>query len=1167
MPDRRSPLRISRTGLLVSLVFLVALVAFTVLHAGEARHFALLAEQAEPLWLLAAAGFQVGTYLCAGGVWSRVATAAGHRLSSVHLARLSIEKLSVDQFLPAGGMSGNLVVLSAMRRMGLPAAVATEALLIDTLSHYAAYATAAAISVAVLWLHHGVTPVVISLVAVFALLIAGVPLAIAWLLEHRDWKPGPRLARVRMLSGVMAALENVSVRRVWNWRLLGTATALQLGILVLDAATIWAMLQAVGTPAHPLTTFVAVVMATIAGILSLLPGGLGSFEAVCTATLALLGVPVAAALTGTLLFRGLALWLPLLPGLFLARRDLSAPVHRSQRHSLSAAELASTDTAAGLSEAEAARRLTVHGPNVLEAGRRRAVFLQFLSRFKNPLVLLLLSASALEAATGDFASAAIVIVLVAFSVTLDFVQEHRAGRAADELRKAASVRACVVREGKSREVHAEEVVPGDVVLLAAGDLVPADGELVEARDLFLNQALLTGEPYPVEKRPGPGGAPEDLQAAVGTVFMGTSVVSGSARAVVTRTGSATGIGQIGLSLARQPPPTAFEVGTRNFGLLILRLTILLVAFVLLVNVVRGQARVESFLFAIALAVGLAPELLPMVVSVTLARGALRMAKKKVLVKRLAAIHDLGSMDVLCTDKTGTLTEARIRLDQHLDPQGRDSARVLELAFLNSHFESGLKSPLDEAILRHEEVDVRGWEKLDEVPFDFERRRISVLVCKGDTRLLVVKGALEDILGLSTHYEAGPSDIRALDAGARREMLGRFESLGREGYRVLGIAWKAEDADRRHVVIDDETELVFAGFAAFEDPPKESAGQALRSLAEAGVDVVIVTGDNELVARHVCEKVGVPVRGVVTGSEIEALDDHALEARVESINLFCRVTPGQKNRVIRALKRRGHVVGYLGDGINDAPSLHAADVGLSVDSAADVAKDAADLILLEHDLRVIRDGIIEGRHTLGNIVKYILMGTSSNFGNMFSMAGASVFLPFLPMRPMQILVNNFLYDLSEVPIPTDEVDEVFIARPHRWDMRFIRRFMVVIGPVSSVFDFATFFILLHLFSGDERLFHTGWFVESLATQVLVIFVIRTQGNPFRSRPSRPLVLTSLAVVATALLLPFTPAGTLLGFAPLPPAFFAILVPLVVTYLLAVELVKRWFFRRHSLEWST
>ncbi|HEX2730107.1 MAG TPA: magnesium-translocating P-type ATPase, partial [Polyangiaceae bacterium] len=667
--------------------------------------------------------------------------------------------------------------------------------------------------------------------------------------------------------------------------------------------------------------------------------------------------------------------------------------------------------------------------------------------------------------------------------------------------------------------------------------------------------------YPVEKRPGPIGESSEVATATGTVFMGSSVVSGSGKALITKTGSRTAVGEIGHALSQRPPPAAFEVGTKNFGLLILRLALLMVLFVILVNLARGRPWMETFLFAIALAVGLTPELLPMVVSVALAKGAMRMSKKKVLVKRLAAIHDLGSMDVLCTDKTGTLTEARITLDRHLDPEGQDSQRLLELAFVNSHFESGLQSPMDQAILLHDEVDLSGWEKIDEVPFDFERRRVSVLVAKAGARLLVIKGAFEDILALSTQYEvSGSPEPRPLGPTERRALSDRFEALGREGYRVLGVAWKAEAPDCPHIVIHDEMELVFAGFAVFEDPPKLGAAAAMRDLAELGVKVVIVTGDNELVAEHVCKQLGVPIRGVLTGTELAKLDDQALLARVETTDLFCRLNPAQKNRVILAFKKRGHVVGYLGDGINDAPSLHSADVGVSVDSAVDVAKAAADIILLERELSVLKDAVLEGRRTLGNIVKYILMGTSSNFGNMFSMAGASLFLPFLPMRPMQILVNNFLYDLSEVSIPTDTVDDEFLARPHRWDMDFIRKFMMVIGPVSSLFDFATFLLLLHLFSGNERLFHSGWFVESLATQVLVIFVIRTQGNPFRTRPSRSLVFTSLAVVLVALLLPFTPLGTMLGFAPLPLLFFVVLVPLVATYLLAVEAVKRWFYRR-------
>ncbi len=822
-------------------------------------------------------------------------------------------------------------------------------------------------------------------------------------------------------------------------------------------------------------------------------------------------------------------------------------------------------TPAGLSSAEAASRLARYGPNVLRATRRQTFLLLVLSRFKNPLVILLIVASGISALTGELTSAVIIITMAMLSVLLDSVQEYRAGQAAERLRQSVAVRVSAVRDGKPADIPVRDLVPGDVVLLAAGDLIPADGRVLEARDCFVNQALLTGEPYPVEKHPLETPAADlEMNEAVDAMFMGTSTVSGSSRVLVCATGSNTSLGEIGASLSRQPPPTAFETGTRSFGFLILRMAVLMVLFVILVNTFKHRPLLESFLFAVALAVGLTPELLPMVISVTLSRGALRMADKKVIVKRLAAIHDLGSMDILCTDKTGTLTEARIRLEKHLDPLGRSTSRVLELAYLNSHFETGLRSPLDEAILRHEEVDIAGWSKIDEVPFDFERRRVSVLV-SGPTspRLLVVKGAFEDVLRLSTSYEGdGPDDLRPLDDAARKSMAERFDGLSREGFRVLGIAWKAEPADCVRCAISDEAELVFAGFAAFEDPPKASAAPALKALAASGVTVKVVTGDNELVTRHVCEELGLAVDGVLTGPEIEALTDPALQAQAERTTLFCRMVPAQKDRVILALKRRGHVVGYLGDGINDAPSLHSADVAISVESGVDVAKAAADMILLEEDLGVLHDGILEGRRTFGNIMKYIMMGTSSNFGNMFSMAGAALFLPFLPMLPVQILLNNFLYDVSEVPIPMDSVDEDFIRQPRRWDMAFIRNFMLVVGPVSSLFDFLTFYIMLRVFRAGEALFQTGWFIESLATQVLVIFVIRTRGNPLRSRPSRLLTLTSLSVVVLAALLPLTPFASALGFVPPPARFFLILAAMVAVYLAGVQGVKTWFYRRFA-----
>ncbi|MBI3771804.1 MAG: magnesium-translocating P-type ATPase [Gammaproteobacteria bacterium] len=817
---------------------------------------------------------------------------------------------------------------------------------------------------------------------------------------------------------------------------------------------------------------------------------------------------------------------------------------------------------AGLTTAQADMRFAQYGPNTPSLHHERALILQFLSRFRNPLVLLLLAASAVSAVTGDQTSFFIITFMVLMSVTLDFIQEHRAGKAAEGLKASVAVHASVLRDGKPQETPVAKIVPGDVVALVAGDLVPADCVVLEAKDFFINQALLTGEPYPVEKRTGVVPA-SDMSSATHAVFMGTSVISGNARVLVCRTGPATALGEIADSLTTNGTPTSFERGTRQFGLLIMRLTILLVLFVLLVNSLFHRPWLETFLFAVALAVGLTPELLPMVVSVTLSRGAIRMSRQQVIVKRLSSIQDLGSMDVLCTDKTGTLTEARIRLERHVNPSGVESERVLQLAYLNSFFESGLRSPLDDAILAHQEIDISAWHKIDEVQFDFERRRISVLVESDGQRLLVVKGAPEDILRLSTHYEGDSAeDLRPLDGDALTRVQTLNDDLAREGFRVLGIAWRKVAADHPHAVVDDETELVFAGFAAFLDPPKASAGPALQALTASGIAVKIVTGDNELVTRHICTQLGVEITGVLTGNDLQLLNDEALWAKLDNVNLFCRVNPAQKNRIIQALQARRHVVGYLGDGINDAPALKSADIGISVDSAVDVAKDAADMIMLKSDLQVLHDGVREGRRTFGNIMKYIMMGTSSSFGNMFSMAGATVLLPFLPMLPVQILLNNLMYDLSEVAIPMDKVDDDYLATPRQWNMNFIRNFMLTIGPVSSVFDFLTFYIMLSVFSAGEALFRTGWFIESIASQVLVIFIIRTRHNPLQSQPSRLLILASLAVIACAIILPYLPLGHWFGFVPLPLEFFAFLIAMVVCYLIAVEVVKRWFYCQHG-----
>ncbi len=817
----------------------------------------------------------------------------------------------------------------------------------------------------------------------------------------------------------------------------------------------------------------------------------------------------------------------------------------------------------GLSAADAAAALARVGPNRIERGKRKPLLLAFIARFGNPLVLILVFAAAVSAFTGDLGSFVIIEAIVLMSVILDVTQEHQAQNAADRLARQVSLTTKVLRDGKAGELPAAEIVPGDVVLLAAGDLVPADARLIESRDLYVNEALLTGEAYPAEKRvtartaeSSESAFPPDL------VFMGCSVVSGTAKALVVSTGRATQLGSIASTLRREPPPTAFATGVRSFGMMIIQATVFLVLFVLLVNLVFHRPLLESFLFAVALAVGLTPELLPMIVSVTLSHGAIRMARKQVIVKRQSAIDDLGSMDVFCSDKTGTLTEASIRLVGQVDLAGNASGDVREMALVNAHFETGLKSPLDEAILATGNLDPAEWRKIDEVPFDFERRRVSILAERRGRRLIIVKGAPEDVLRLASSYQLSASQPCPFDTPARQQAEATFRKLGEEGFRVLGVAWRDVEQDRQSASVDDERDLTFAGFLAFVDPPKPGAKEALDELGRLGIAVKIVTGDNEQVTQHVCRQLGLNVTGILLGSELAELTDEGLGARIENTTLFCRITPPQKSRIIFALRRRGHVVGYLGDGINDAPPLHAADVGFSVDTAVDVAKEAAAILLLRKELGVLAEGVREGRRTFANILKYMMMGTSSNFGNMFSMAAGVLFLPFLPMLPTQILLNNLLYDLSEIAIPLDNVDEATIARPRHWDIGTVRRFMLVFGPVSSVFDMATFALLLWVFRANAVLFHTGWFIESLATQILVIFIIRT-AHPLSDRPHPALVASSLCALAVAVALTYSPLAHWFGFVAPPASLMGALAVVTLVYLLAVQVIKQWFFRRYRL----
>ena len=735
----------------------------------------------------------------------------------------------------------------------------------------------------------------------------------------------------------------------------------------------------------------------------------------------------------------------------------------------------------GLSDEEAAARLQWHGPNTIEDRRTFVLARKLGRRFSEPLVLILIAAAVVSAWAGDPASFWIILITVTVSVLLDFVQEHRAERATEALQRSVAVHADVWRSGTQRAITARDIVPGDIVELRAGDLVPGDGVLLAARDLFAKEAMLTGEPYPVEKSTALADNDDPAEAA-NALFMGSSIISGTGRMLIVATGAVTRFGAIAKELLDNEPPTAFERDMRHFGALIVRLTIFLVLFVVLAHIAFARPPLESFLFAIALAVGLTPELLPMIMTVTLSRGALRLSTRGVIVKRLAALHDLGAMDVLCTDKTGTLTEAKIVLVGHLGTDGKDDARVFRLAWLNSQFETGIRSPLDQAILDHGQPDaVDGVIKIDEVPFDFERRRVSVLVEDRGERHLIVKGAPEDILAHATHVEIPTDRLVALDDARRQTIMATHDKLAADGQRLLGVAWRRMPADATSAQIADEDHLVFCGFAVFLDPPKTSAIAALAELRTLGITVKIVSGDNELVVRHVADALALDGQAVLTGRDIALLDDAALRARVDGVTLFCRVDPAQKTRVIQALKDRGHTVGYLGDGINDAPALRLADVGISVEGAVDVAKQASDLVLTRPDLAILAAGCAEGRRTFGNIRKYVLMGTSSNFGNMVSMAAASVFLPFLPMLPVQILLNNLIYDVSEIGIPFDTVDAEETRTPQAWDMAALRRFTLLMGLLSTAFDLLTFWMLIRGFHADPATFRTAWFMESMATQ--------------------------------------------------------------------------------------
>jgi Mg2+-importing ATPase len=820
---------------------------------------------------------------------------------------------------------------------------------------------------------------------------------------------------------------------------------------------------------------------------------------------------------------------------------------------------------AGLSATEAEKRLQEIGPNRLKPPDHRSGYLIFIRQFSSPITILLIGAAILSFFLGEQTDAFIILAIIFISALLGFYQEKGAANALDRLLSLVQITVQVLRDGQEISLSPENIVPGDLVLLNAGNTIPGDCRLLESKDLFTNEASLTGETFPVEKKCGDLPADARLADRGNVLFMGTHVISGKARAVVVHTGLQTEFGAISQHLRQMQPETEFEAGIRKFGYLLLEVTLLLIVVIFSINVFLHKPVLDSFLFSLAIAVGLTPQLLPAIISINLAKGASNMAKKKVIVKRLSAIENLGCMDVLCSDKTGTITTGEIKVFKTVNYRGDEDVAVFRLAYLNASMQNGFNNPIDQAILAYGKPDTSLVKKVDELPYDFIRKRLSILVSGPATRglsegglTMITKGAFENTLSVCG---------QSLDPGGQLLPMGQAEAgwrkqygeLSQEGYRILGLAYKPIPASRTEIKAEDEKDMIFAGLLLLTDPPKENIEKTLANLKELGIALKIITGDNALVAEHVGKLVGLAEPVILTGDEIRDMGLDALSRVAGGVHIFAAVEPNHKEKILLALKKAGHVVGYMGDGINDAPALHVADTGVSVNGAADVAKDASDIVLLGNDLEVLVEGVKEGRKTFANTMKYIFMATSANFGNMFSMAGASLFLTFLPLLPKQVLLTNLMTDIPEMTIATDSVDPETIRKPRRLSLRFIRSFMIVFGIVSSVFDYITFGVLLYWLKASPEEFRTGWFVESVASASLIVLVIRTSQAFYRNRPGKWLLISTIGIVLLTLLLPMTPIAGSLGFVPLPPKFYAVLIGIILLYVITAEMAKRIFYR--------
>jgi Mg2+-importing ATPase len=812
----------------------------------------------------------------------------------------------------------------------------------------------------------------------------------------------------------------------------------------------------------------------------------------------------------------------------------------------------------GLTSDQANARLEKFGPNLLKKQKKSDAFTLFLSQFKSPIIIILLFAAALSLFLQDSTDAVIIFVIIFVSSMLGFFQEHRATNAVKKLLAMVRITSTVIRDGSNKEIPSEEIVPGDIVMLSAGSKIPADCIILESRDLFVNEAVLTGETFPVEKNSSLISDEVPISKRTNTLFMGTNVISGNSKAVVVKTGLQTEFGKVSDRLRFRAPETEFEHGVRRFGYFLTQVTLILVIAIFAINVYLSRPVLESFLFSLALAVGLTPQLLPAIISINLSHGARKMASYKVIVKRLSSIENLGSMNVLCSDKTGTLTEGVVHIKSSLDVKGNENDEVFFYAYLNAIYETGFLNPIDEAIRSYKILDVSSYRKLDEIPYDFSRKRLTVLVSKDDERVMITKGALSNVLSICSHAKFQTETVEI--ENVRAQILQKFTELSQQGFRVLGISYK--NLDTTILRNEDEVNLTFLGFLVLFDPPKVGIIKTINQLKSLGISLKIITGDNKLVAENVAKQIGLTDPKILTGQELRQITNEAFLNNVNKVDIFSEVEPNQKERIIVALKKSGNVVGFIGDGINDATALYAADVGISVDTAVDVAKEASDIVLLEKNFEVLIQGVEEGRRTFANTIKYVFMATSANFGNMFSMAGVSMFLSFLPMLPKQILLTNLITDFPEMTISTDNVDKEMVTLPHKFDLKFIRKFMMVFGLLSSVADFATFGILLY-FGSTINQFRTGWFIESVASASLIVLAIRSRKPLIKAKPSKYLLISTITAVCIVIVIPFTFLGKEFGFVPIPFSVLVMIAIIVAIYLTSVEIAKRGFYKKVTM----